>query len=275
MKIIININNYEAYWVDYLDGNLSAASEAELFGFLENHTDIAASLIDADDYILPNLEFTYPDKISLKAENQIENLIIAKIENQISDEDNSFIIQKINSDKGIAATFNLYKKTIIIADKTVVYKGKKHFKKALVIPWYGYAYAIAAVFAIFFVTTWFIRANTLEVSPGNKPQYSQISLPERENSSQLDNTEEIKKHNITITNSQKFDNYPSLSQASEIITVAQKISVPDRMPMASFVLEDENITNKQMLMEYTENKSEDIAGFEYSMQFVRTQKKTK
>lgn len=275
MKAAINMNNYEAYWVDYLDGKLDPVSEETLFSFLEKNTDLAASLIDADDYKLPTIELNFPGKKKLKAENQIENLIIAKIENQISDEDNVFITQKINSDPGIATTFLLYQKTILKVDKSIVFANKKQLKKTIVIPWYTYVSTVAAAFAIVFVTAWIISGTKLTDNLGIKAQYSEISMPERIINTPTESIEKIQNQNFAQINIQNNSKNLDLAQPSEIIINELKVSVPEKMPIVSLILEDENIQNQAVIMEHRYNEDIEIAGLEYSMQYIRTPKQNK
>lgn len=275
MKAIINNTNYESYWVDYLDGNLSIADEEALFAFLENNPDIASNLIDADDFKLPALEVTYPGKNLLKAENQIENLLIAKLENQISDIDNEFISKKIATDAEIAKTWSGYQKTIIVADKSVLYPGKKYLKKTISIPWYGYASSVAAAAIVVVVTGWLLNGTTINVAPANKPQFSEINLPARIiDSVQIINSDN-NQQNIANQPNQN-GNYTNSSdnnfaiQPTDIINKVNRESIPERIPIASLSIKEEKIQNDYIYMEYRDDIPKENNGFEYSMQYIKT-----
>jgi hypothetical protein len=283
MKAIINIDNYEAFWVDYLDGKLSETDEERLFDFLESNPEISANLIDTDDFMLTAPDVKYPAKSSLKAEFQIDNLLIAKIENQISDEDDKFIIGKIQSNAKIASTYSLYKKTILKTDKSVVFPGKKYLKKTVKIAWYGYASAIAAAFAVVFVTGWFISGTRLEVNSGVKSQYSEISLPERliDTVSNFDN--QLQNAGNQIVNPMFSNNFTenapviqnSIAQPSDILNMVKREAVPQRIPIASLSVKEVKQIDEYVFMEYRDDIPEEQTGFEYSMQYIKTPKENK
>lgn len=281
MKAIINNANYESYWVDYLDGKLSAANEEALFSFLEDNPEIASNLIDADDFKLPALEITYPGKNLLKAENQIENLLIAKLENQISDSDNKIITEKITNDADIAESWAVYQKTILVADKNVVFPGKKYLKKTISIPWYGYASSVAAAVILVVVTGWLLNGTQIDVAPANKPQFSEINLPERIiDSIQNLNSNENTQQNFTQQTNEKVNSSNSANnnfaiQPSEIIKMVNREQVPDRIPVASLSIKEVKTQDEYIFMEYRDDIPEDTDGFEYSMQYIKTPKENK
>jgi hypothetical protein len=281
MKAIINNANYESYWVDYLDGKLSVANEEALFAFLENNPEIASNLIDADDFKLPALEITYPGKNLLKAENQTENLLIARLENQISDSDNKNISEKIANDTEIAESWAIYQKTILAADKSVVYPGKKYLKKTISIPWYGYASSVAAAVILVVVTGWILNGTNVNVEPANKPQFSEINLPVRIIDSVLNlNSDEDSQQNFANQTNEKVNSINTTNnnfaiQPSEIIKMVNRELVPERIPVASLNIKEVKTQEDYIFMEYRDDIPEDSDGFEYSMQYIKTPKENK
>lgn len=62
----ITIDNYEAYALDFLDGNLGAEEELEFRKFLEKNPEIKEELAGIDQIVVvPDLTQTYPNKKSL------------------------------------------------------------------------------------------------------------------------------------------------------------------------------------------------------------------
>lgn len=57
----INRNNYEMYFLDYLEGNLDPVMEEELKTFLANHPDLSAELEQYRNITLsaPDVHFPY------------------------------------------------------------------------------------------------------------------------------------------------------------------------------------------------------------------------
>ncbi|MDD3685744.1 MAG: hypothetical protein PHE56_03145 [Bacteroidales bacterium] len=279
MKAIINNANYESYWVDYLDGKLSVDNEEALFAFLENNPEIASNLIDADDFKLPALEVTYPGKNLLKAENQIENLLIAKLENQISDNDNKMISEKIINDADIAESWEVYQKTILVADKNVVFPGKKYLKKTISIPWYGYASSVAAAVILVVVTGWLLNGTQIGVAPANKPQFSEINVPARIIDSlqnlNTDNQQNFANQTNEKENSSNSANNNFTIQPSEIIIMVTKESIPERIPVASLNIKEVKTQDDYIFMEYRNDIPVENDGFEYSMQYIKAPKENK
>lgn len=65
----ININNYEEWMIDYIEGNLSAAQEKELNEFLVFHPELKADLeLFSATKLQPDMHVVFADKNSLKKE---------------------------------------------------------------------------------------------------------------------------------------------------------------------------------------------------------------
>lgn len=158
MKYNINILNYEIFWKDYLDGKLSEEGEACLFEFLENNPELFDMLDEDETVKLEAPHLIFHGKRDLLAENQIDNLLISKTENDISEENDKYISEKIISDEKIKRDFNLYRNTKLKSDEAIVFPDKNRLKKfqRKTIPVYSYITAVAAVFLIVYVAGTFI-----------------------------------------------------------------------------------------------------------------------
>lgn len=67
MRTTIDINNYEAYLLDYLEGNLSPADTEALLAFLDQHPDLKAEVEGMQlPYLEPDETIVYPNKALLK-----------------------------------------------------------------------------------------------------------------------------------------------------------------------------------------------------------------
>ncbi|MDD3859951.1 MAG: hypothetical protein PHW83_07120 [Bacteroidales bacterium] len=266
----INIKNYEAWWVDYLDGKLSVSDEERLFAFLELNPKISQNLIDANDFTIPSIEVKFSQKESLKSENQLEYLLIAKVENVISEEDDLFITEKIKNESEIAENYKLYQNAFAKPDNNIVFEGKKYLKKKEVIPLYKYS-AIAAVFAFVFVVGYLLTSNVPEYDQGQPAQISFFKMPnivfdsinqkDEFYNNQIDNSEK------TIYASTEKNEEPEMN--SEFNNM---IEVPKRLPLSKI----ENVgnyysNNEKQLLAYQANQPqpEDVA-FEYELQYVKS-----
>jgi hypothetical protein len=90
---MINLENYEVYIIDYLDGKLTSSEVDELLLFLDLHPTIKDdfyAISQANLQVIDNCE-TYPDKEKLKKvyegdinQNNISDFLISKIENNLN-----------------------------------------------------------------------------------------------------------------------------------------------------------------------------------------------
>ena len=270
MSTIINISNYEAYWVDYLDGNLTITQEDALFAFLETHNEIAGNLIDADNYKLPKFEIEFPNKSQLHSDKQIENLLIAKLEAEISSENDEFISNKINSDTKIAQSFSLYKKTIITPDNSIVFPSKKSLKKTVRVPLFHYASSIAAAIIIVFISGYFLTRNIDTNINGTTPLTSDINivpLPFNNNNNESDNNNDnniIPKQTIETINNQFANNNPVIQEQLTL----KKLPL-NKTKQLNYIASN----SISEIMEYRYDLPQEDLAFSYTMEYTKTSKK--
>jgi hypothetical protein len=157
----ISIFNYEAFYLDFLEGNLNEEDTALLFDFLEAHPELKLE----DDSLLvlnteqPVLEDTF--KASLKqisfVEDKItaanaEQFMIAETEGLLSTEKIQELDSFIGADSSLRNTRNSYRSAHLKPDYRVVYSDKNSLKKDRKIIWWPYvSMAAAACVAAIFV----------------------------------------------------------------------------------------------------------------------------
>jgi len=240
----ITKNNYEAWWVDYLDGSLNKTDEERLFVFLEQNPQITESLIDTENYKIPVPELQYHAKEQLKSDYQIENMLIAKIENIISREDDIFISEKIKTDPNVAKTFELFKKSVLNPDFNIVFDGKKYLKKKQIVPIFKYA-SIAAVFVTIFVVGYILTNNSKELNIGNNIQTSFNHKPA------VIHDTNTQQNNSNLNNNVQNEYYAEIDKTEIYSTAVQnnKIDVPEKLPLAglSNINNDINADDRQLL----------------------------
>jgi len=161
----INIFNYEIFYLDFLDGNLSEENTSLLFSFLERHPELKM-----EDEFLPTLEENaeriYTKKEALKqplfsdeinAEN-IEYFLIAQAENLLSKNEKSKL-------EAFLVQFPVYKMAekqfnaiYLEADKTQIYTHKESLKKKRVLVLWPYISIAASLLLAFLI--WNSSENT-------------------------------------------------------------------------------------------------------------------
>lgn len=166
MRTMITIENYEAFYLDFLEGNLSEEDTHALTVFLEAHPELKL-----DDEELPILSIdetvnlTAFEKELLKKDDSnaiittenAEFYIVSELENQLNDKQKSELNKIVASSEELKTEKALYQKTILPVE-TVLYPNKSELiqeKKARIIPLWliGSSIAAASVGFFFFFQT--------------------------------------------------------------------------------------------------------------------------
>lgn len=156
----IDLNNYEAYFLDYMEGTLSAEEKHDLFAFLEEHPELKAEM--EEDFggieLIPE-KIAFDAKADLKIDERkliltpvtVEELMIASVEGQLTETHNKELAEYIKANQ-LEKTFAYYQATILKPDTSLVFGEKEKLKQkgGVVIPMRFVARlaAVAAVGAI-------------------------------------------------------------------------------------------------------------------------------
>lgn len=146
----INLNNYEAFWLDYIEGNLSSEDQAEFLLFASQHPeleiDVDEELISLTDQSVSQL--TSEEKKNLKELAELEELVVLDLDNELE--------TPTRFDELKSKHNNLFRELVSDYNKTklevpsVFYSEKSDLKQPIVISMYV-RIAVAASF-IGFVT---------------------------------------------------------------------------------------------------------------------------
>ena len=136
--IDINRNNYEEYFLDFLDGELSSSDENLLMLFLNENPDLKSELelFEADKIPVDNTFFE--NKLELKKShilsgvtiNNFDELCIARIEGDLKRRETIEFDKFIARNEKKEKKYNLYKLTKIQPDNFVVFQNKESLKKS-------------------------------------------------------------------------------------------------------------------------------------------------
>jgi mRNA-degrading endonuclease YafQ of YafQ-DinJ toxin-antitoxin module len=150
----IDRHNYEAYFLDYLEGNLSAEDKQDLFSFLDKNPDLKSALeMDLNEVSLNPSAIVFENKESLKTEDEsiltlntadawmlesVEKNLIGSKQKELED-----FVRKHQLEK----TYTAYQSTVLKPDLNLIFEDKRKLKVAtgLVIPLYIRVASIAAV----------------------------------------------------------------------------------------------------------------------------------
>jgi len=159
--IIVNEHNYEAYYLDYLEGNLNKEDTAQLLKFLDKNPLLKLELDDIDDVVLEADTLVSFNKNLLKKNidsTSVEDYIIASLENEISEDDAKELEDFLKNDADAKLLSERYEKTILPKEH-IIYPRKSDLKKRRTIPFYAYPMAGAAAVIILFILLQIPRNN--------------------------------------------------------------------------------------------------------------------
>lgn len=163
MSKTIDHSNYEAYFIDYLEGVLSAELQAEMELFMDENPEINFDL-DVDGLILQAPEETLDTvvKLTLKKEVAITELntstlpyfAIAAMEDQLSYADSRELENWLSKHEEQRPIFNSYRQTRLEASQ-IIYANKAGLKRnTRIIPLWVKGSAIAASLALLITLGW-------------------------------------------------------------------------------------------------------------------------
>ncbi|MBA3901536.1 MAG: hypothetical protein H0X62_15260 [Bacteroidetes bacterium] len=163
----INLHNYEAWFLDYAEGNLDAAQERILLAFLDQNPELKDELDAFDNEVVlsPAINESF-DKKSLKAPqaDDFDSLLISYLEGQLTETEAKKTEHLIASNPHMSREFSLYKKTVLEPDFAIEFPDKQKLKKGQgkVVRMYWYS-AIAAAACLLFFALNFTLNETFDV----------------------------------------------------------------------------------------------------------------
>lgn len=273
----INRHNYEAYFLDFIEGNLSAEEQHDLQLFLLENPDLKNQLdIDFDEVILSATPIDFENKEELKVAdysilnlNSVEFWMIESVEKNLNqDQENALqeFVKKHKLDKEYLA----FSATRLQADATEVFEEKQRLKvnTGLVIPLY---YRVAAVAAIGIVLISIAVNSSLfnSVSSTNNLDFAsmgKLEIPKHHGVIIEDANGIIKNDNIAnapISNQNKKDNAKENNEENNFVAPDNLISHQDNNNIKDTSLvpldNDEKIANNFPKDTLVDETPEDVA----------------
>jgi hypothetical protein len=204
----ISINNYEEIIVDFLDGKLDNYTVAELFLFLDQNPKIKAefNLLYENQHVVEAepISFDYSSLIKKEKLNVADyaEKLIALLENDLNLEETKKLKAEINAYPELAAEFELFKKTKLVAETNIVFANKAGLTKKKVfeiIPLFTRFSAIAAVFIAIIITVYLLN------NKNNKTEFAS-NIENSIAKSKQDSIMNIIKSKNNIPNKMQFEN---------------------------------------------------------------------
>lgn len=191
-KVEINRNNYESWFVDYLEGNLDETVVDRFIEFLQKNPDLKEELklFESVTAVAEDLTFQPKNKLykeKYDQENAFNETAVAELEGDLDLDEIASFEKYLKSHPEKQKEKQLFEKTILLADKTILFENKnKLYKKAgrnVFLLWAGRVAAILIIAIAIY--TLFIRNSE---TPIEKNRLAQVE----DNSQQKNLTPEIR-----------------------------------------------------------------------------------
>ena len=163
----IDRNNYETFFIDYLDGVLSPDLISELLLFIDENPDLKEELIDLDTVpLMADETVQYCSKQLLKKKSILsvgpinelnyQEYMIGSVEGDLSVTESRLLDRFVLRNPQVAWEWEQFKSTRLVPDPKVVYPGKSHlrrnpFRVSYIRPLYYITGAAAGLLALLLV----------------------------------------------------------------------------------------------------------------------------
>ena len=163
----INIDNYEAFFLDFVEGRLDNSSTLEMLAFLRKHPHLKEELESFSEIKIPLQEEIFTDKDFLTKfdfthtsinPGNFDDYCIAYHEKILTSSESDRLLTYLDKYPEKKNSFNLFGKTILKADPAVLFKGKSkllHKSKnrvlyPVILRWTAVAAGVALLVSVFY-----------------------------------------------------------------------------------------------------------------------------
>lgn len=150
----ITRDNYEPFFLDYMEGNLAEDQIDQFLDFLEQNTDLKAELHQFENVHLPEEQIIFLEKMKLyknAADEKalLENKVIAFLEGDLEDDERKSFEVYLASHPELQSEYNLFTKTRLVPESGIRFPDKqKLYRKSgtiLVMNWVARAAAFVVL----------------------------------------------------------------------------------------------------------------------------------
>jgi hypothetical protein len=193
-------NNYEIWFLDYLDGQLSNEQLEALLDFLEQNPDLQKELqgvskvgLAAGNEMLDQKEFLLKTPEDIPGIGSMDQLCIARMENDLSDEEALLFDQQLDTNPALEREYAAFLQTRLHPADKVIYPYKKELKKKVIFfsPWVITAISSAAIVLL----AWILWPDS---SVKDIPAMAKLEEPAKKSSTPADS--DAAKPDLAITN---------------------------------------------------------------------------
>lgn len=163
----IDRSNYETFFLDFHEGNLSEGLTRELFSFLDSNPDLKEEFESFEMIAVSPSDEKFFDKNNLKKDtitsSNYKIWFVGYIENDLTSEQKKEVEQFVERNPSLKPELEIFKQTKLVPDHQIIFEDKKQLKRGgkviLFTPQFN-RIAVAASIALLLLTYFFFR-NTI------------------------------------------------------------------------------------------------------------------
>lgn len=211
----INLNNYEAFMLDHMEGNLSPQDTLALKAFAVLHPELDLNF-DEELATLHTEHISFENKQNIKAAFSDE-LVIGYLENILEGSEKQEAEKLVIHNTVFKHELELYKRTIAVADTTIVFENKESLKRrgvVILFPQNNYIRVAAALLLL--LGLWFMVSRIIK---GDVKVTDEMANTEKGNN-------ELK-NNVIENNNNTNKSEPPLSNNTNDNYIAKKTNDAD------------------------------------------------
>lgn len=129
----INKHNYEAFFLDYHEGNLTPQQVADLLLFIDQHPELKEEFESFENVTIEDYSsIVFESKSELKKEITVENkdeYFIRSVENTLTSADSKLLKDYIKQHPQYLQEFELFQKTKLSHDNAIIFENKEVLKQ--------------------------------------------------------------------------------------------------------------------------------------------------
>lgn len=251
----INLQNYEEYFVRFIDNDLSKEEVAEVQLFLQQHGELKAELEAFKSTILvPDSLVVFPGKNLLRkgiTTANYEEYFSRNVEHDLSPAEKNELAGFLNRHPELHHEMDVYKRTIFVADEKIIFPDKESLKKreGRVVP-LGARYILVAAVAASLMLLFFMKGIDWNRS-GNVPAVAQNESDKpASNSGASLNQSMASSDSVTANPGEEISNHSSSIASSNGVQQKQKLNkqqpfqepAPESAPVLASNMEPLNVT---------------------------------
>ena len=246
----INRNNYETYFLLYIDNELSAAERKAVEAFIAEHTDLHEELMQLQDAVLPADDLVFDGKADLlksEAEDKLTEKLLLHIDGELSATEAYEADKMIAANVALQTEWNILRSTKLDASEKIIFTEKhllyrKERDNVVIGRFARWAVAAALLGFGFFAAVSIINNNKTPEAPS----VATNTTPEKNNSTKI----------VTKETAQPLNNTEGLAEQKN--SVADKQNIAKQADKIQQPIIDKNNNNSFVKSTAPVNKKEPI-----------------